>query len=71
LLYDNLKVVDITEKYIKEFKVSSSLNNLALKDFFDDNEPFAVACLEKALDDGILELQFSETVKGDDERSYY
>jgi hypothetical protein len=28
LLYDNLKVVDITEKYIKEFKVSSSLNNM-------------------------------------------
>lgn len=70
VLYDSLKVVDISEEYGKEFRVSTSLRDLQLKDFFDDNEPFAKACLEKVLDDGVLELQFSE-LNDKKERSYY
>ncbi|QNL21500.1 hypothetical protein HZR84_05980 [Hyphobacterium sp. CCMP332] len=69
-IYDNLKLVDLTDSYKKEFDTEGDLKKLKLIDFFGDNEPFTKACLEKALDEKSFEIQFSEE-ESKDKYKYY
>ncbi len=59
-VYDRLKLRDVSEGYRKEFSNQEN-RKTSLEDFFDGNEPFAKACLEKTLEESSLEIQFSET----------
>lgn len=69
-IYNNLKIVDMSAPYKQEFGNKSNFGQLKLTDFFDNNEPFTKACLEKALDEKYFEIQFSEE-ESDDKFNYY
>lgn len=63
LIYENLYLIDISSAYKNEFAKKTIQKDAPLSFVFDNNEPFAKACLEKVLDDGELEIQFSEEIK--------
>lgn len=69
-IFDNLKIVDISDSYKKEFGKQKGKGELKLTHFFDENEPFTKACLEKALDEKSFEIQFSEEEEEDKFRYY-
>lgn len=70
-VYDDLKLADVSFAYLEEFNHKNlEESNTTLEEFFDQNEPFAKACLEKALDESEIEIQFSES-RGTSEVHYY